>query len=115
MYEQRIEQLKQITSKKNWDGYNANPIDSSLWDIAKTLRPIIPETFDVFPDPTGGVVFETAFKDEHWEEIDIKDNYFCYCNSDDVEKEYTDINEFIKFIKELIVNKKLNEIEKDFK
>ena len=115
MYEQRIEQLKQITSKKGWDGYNANPIDSSLWDIAKTLRTVIPETFDVFPDPTGGVVFETSFKGEHWEEIDIKDNYFWYCNSDDVEKEYTDVNEFIKFIKELIVNKKLNEIEKDFK
>lgn len=118
-----LESLKKECSESGWDGYTAEPIKDIIFENAKIVQPFIPDDFELFPCGDGTVQWEKTDEDSVYEVIEIYENRFYHqivkpSTMDDKEtivKEFNDINEFVKYLKQRFVENKIKDIEKDFK
>lgn len=119
-----LESIKKECSESGWDGYTAQPINDVVLENAKLVQPFIPDNFELFPCGDGSVQWETAESDDGiWEVIEIYENRFYHQiikpgtldDKETIVKEFKDINEFVKYLKQRFVENKIKEIEKDFK
>ena len=118
-----LESIKKECSESGWDGYTAQPINDVVLENAKLVQPFIPDNFELFPCGDGSVQWETDSEDDIFEVIEIYEDVFYHqivkpSTMDDKEtivKQFKDINEFVKYLKQMFVENKIKEIEKDFK
>ena len=114
-----LESIKKDCSESGWDGYTAEPINDIILENAKLVQPFIPDNFELFPCGDGSVQWENSERteDDVLEIIEIYENKFYHeiVNEETVIKESNDINEFVKYLKQWLVENKIKEIEKDFK
>lgn len=114
-----LESIKKECSESGWDGYTAEPINDIILENAKIVQPFIPDDFELFPCGDGSVQWENMESDENviFEAIEIYEDKFYHeiVNEETIIKESNDINEFLKYLKQWLVEDKIKEIEKDFK
>ena len=117
-----IEGIRKDCSHKDWDGYNAEPISKEVLKQAEEIRLVLPEKYEMFPCGDNSIQFEKEYEEtDYWEIIEVNSNDISYSilYKDDVKKDdiiltFDTTAEFIKYWKEYQVNKKLEEIKKDF-
>lgn len=114
-----LESIKKDCSESGWDGYTAEPINDIILENAKLVQPFIPDNFELTPCGDGSVQWENMESDENvvFEAIEIYEDKFYHeiVNEETIIKESNDINEFLKYLKQWLVEDKIKEIEKDFK
>ena len=114
-----LESIKKDCSASGWDGYTAEPIKDIILENAKLVQPFIPDNFELFPCGDGSVQWENSERteDDVLEIIEIYEDKFYHeiVNEETIIKESNDINEFVKYLKQWLVENKIKEIEKDFK
>ena len=115
-----IDGIRKECSRKDWDGYDAEPISEEVIKRAEEIRRVLPEKYEMFPCGDNSIQFEKEYEEtsDYWEIIEVNSNDICYSilykNNDDDILKFDTTAEFIKFWKENQVNIKLEEIKKDF-
>lgn len=115
-----IDGIRKECSRKDWDGYDAEPISEEVLKRAEEIRLVLPEKYEMFPCGDNSIQFEKEYEEtsDYWEIIEVNSNDICYSilykNNDDDILKFDTTAEFIKFWKENQVNIKLEEIKKDF-
>jgi hypothetical protein len=115
-----IEGIRKYCSRKDWDGYDAEPISEEVLKRAEEIRCVLPEKYEMFPCGDNSIQFEKDYDEtDCWEIIEVNSNDISYSilykniNNDSI-LTFDTSAEFIKFWKENQVNIKLEEIKKDF-
>lgn len=94
---ERIQQIKEL--EKNWNGYQADPIPSSVIKSAVNLLDKLARYSDqisIFPTAAKSIQFEASFGDDSYIEIEIFDkriSLYSECNGVDSEDNCSDIQE----------------------
>lgn len=115
-----IDGIRKECSRKDWDGYDAEPISEEVLKRAEEIRHVLPEKYEMFPCGDNSIQFEKEYEEtsDYWEIIEVNSNDISYSilykNNDDSILTFDTTAEFIKFWKENQVNIKLEEIKKDF-
>lgn len=88
-------------NKKDWDGYDAEPLTDSLLSMAELIEPYVPKDFELFPCSDQSVQWENSGKGEDWICIEVYIDRFYYTGpgyKDSIKIE--DTVEFQDFLKE---------------
>ena len=71
-----IESIASECSKKNWDGYQSDPIGDEAVRNAKNLVSHFPENIaqpDIVPEPDGSIGFEWDVEQDKWMIVSVDD------------------------------------------
>jgi len=97
-----LETIRKECSVPDWNGYDCDPITEDVFQRTEAIEPYVPERFDgIFPGADNSLQWETSYKDSIFETIEVYPDAFYYFQEKHKEKEFTDINEFIEFLKGL--------------
>jgi hypothetical protein len=97
-----IENLRIACAKRDWDGYDSDPISEIVFKRAEAISPYIPKTFELFPASDGSLQWEwdEYRKNNHWDVIEIYPLHFCFIHNGYEGKEFKTPEEMITFLKE---------------